>query len=177
MFVVVGSENPVKIAAVKAVFLKAWPKAIIIGVSVSSKVSSQPIGFNETIRGAINRAKAALKTKKQADFGVGLEGGVRKLGKYGVIEIPWCCIISKSGKMGIGSGPGLILPKKVGEEILNGGEFGPILDRITGINDVRSKMGGFGIFTNGLIDRKMAYEVMIASALAKFVGEKYYEKN
>jgi len=174
MLVVVGSTNPVKVEAVRAVFLKAWPESSITGVSVSSKVSVQPIGFTETINGAINRAKAALKSDKSADFGVGLEGGVQKLGKYGVIEIPWACVISKSGKMGIGAGPGLVLPKKIGEELIKGGELGPILDRLTGISDVRSKMGAFGIFTNGLIDRKMAYEVMVASALARFVGEKYY---
>lgn len=174
MLVVVGSVNPVKIAATKAVFLKAWPKAKVVGVSVSSGVSPQPIGFNETIKGAINRAKHALKSNKAADFGVGLEGGVRKLGRYGVVEVPWACVISSKGILSIGSGPGLVLPKKIGEELLNGGELGPVLDRITGITDVKYKMGAFGIFTNGLIDRKMAYEVMIASALSRFVGEKYY---
>ena len=174
MIVVVGSDNPVKVAAAKAVFLKAWRSAKVIGVKVDSKVSHQPIGFGETIAGAINRAMAALKSDKKADFGVGLEGGVRKLGKYGVLEVPWACVLSKYGIMGIGAGPGLLLPKKIGQELLKGEELGPVLDRLTGIKDVKKKMGAFGIFTNGLIDRKMAYEVMIASALARFVGEKYY---
>lgn len=175
MLVVVGSTNPVKIAAVEAVFKKVWKDAAFRSLEVTSGVSCQPIGFSETIRGALNRAKRALKSDKNADFGVGLEGGVRKLGKYGVVEIPWACIISKDGRMGIGSGPGLILPKKIGEKVLNRVEFGDLLDEITGITDVRKKMGGFGIFTNGLVDRKMAYEVMVASALARFVGEKYYK--
>ena len=74
-FVAVGSSNPVKISAARAVFARVAPTARVEGVSVSSTVRDQPWGDNETIRGARSRALAA-RLARGADLGIGLEGGV-----------------------------------------------------------------------------------------------------
>ena len=44
---------------------------------MQSGVSPQPFSDEETIQGAINRARAAVK-ETGADIGIGLEGGYRK---------------------------------------------------------------------------------------------------
>src|SRR5215467_13542629 len=73
--VVVGSTNPVKIAAVAAVFERSGSPARVHGLAVPSGVRDQPEGDAETIRGATQRARTALEAS-DADFAIGIEGGV-----------------------------------------------------------------------------------------------------
>jgi len=58
--VVVGSTNPVKVAAVEAVLARCGPGIEVHGVAVSSGVPDQPWGDDETRAGALARARAAL---------------------------------------------------------------------------------------------------------------------
>ena len=53
----IGSKNPAKIAAVEEVFINYS----IISQDVDSGVSCQPIGDEETIQGALNRALKFLQ--------------------------------------------------------------------------------------------------------------------
>ena len=57
--VAVGSKNPVKVGAVLEAFQKSFPSADITihGFDVPSGVSDQPMGHEETRRGAITRAR------------------------------------------------------------------------------------------------------------------------
>ena len=92
MRIAVASKNPVKIQAVNRAFSLYFPAVEIISIEVGSGVSSQP--FNEEIKkGAENRARQALKATN-AEFGIGLEGGIVKL--FGVQYIAgYCAIINK----------------------------------------------------------------------------------
>lgn len=76
--VVVGSNNPVKIQAVKVAFEMMFQSASIkiSPVNVPSGVSDQPFGDDETKLGARNRAQSAHATANTCDFAVGLEGGL-----------------------------------------------------------------------------------------------------
>src|SRR5437667_12596258 len=65
----VGSNNPVKIRAVKDVFQALSLSARIRGVRVKTDVSDQPFD-EEAVHGAMNRAKSAIG---EGDFGVGIE--------------------------------------------------------------------------------------------------------
>ena len=57
--IAVGSTNPVKLAAARAVLGALAPSATIASVAVASTVPDQPFGDDETIRGALARASAA----------------------------------------------------------------------------------------------------------------------
>ncbi|MCD6286890.1 MAG: DUF84 family protein [Anaerolineae bacterium] len=75
MLAAIGSTNPVKLAAGKAVIRRLYGGHIdIVTVSVASGVPFQPWGDRETRRGAINRARAA-QAATSATWGLGLEGG------------------------------------------------------------------------------------------------------
>eukprot|EP00978_Attheya_sp_CCMP212_P000206 scaffold367_cov46-Attheya_sp.AAC.5 len=78
--VAVGSGNPCKIEAVRSAFEHAFGSGVNIVISshnVPSNVSDQPMGTEETKRGAMNRARAAFAmAKEKPDFAVGLEGGL-----------------------------------------------------------------------------------------------------
>jgi len=80
MIIVVGSENPVKIAAVEAVFQpygeSSVVKHVFRSVPAKSGVREQPLSLDETIMGACQRARDALVLDREADLVVGLESGV-----------------------------------------------------------------------------------------------------
>lgn len=173
MKVVVGSKNPVKIRAVENIVKKIWPEAEIISVDTESGVSVQPRSDEECILGATNRAKAALK-QEAADFGVGIEGGTSST-KYGMFLTGWTVVISKDGRIGLGSGSRLMLPKAIEDRINQGGELGPEMDKLAGTNNIKHKEGAVGLLTKGLVDREMGHAISVVNAFAIFLSPEFYK--
>lgn len=170
MKVAIGSENPVKIAAVKQAFKKVWPnkKFSFVGIKVDSGVSYQPMSDLETIKGARNRAKRAIKSLK-ADFGVGLEGGIQEIGgKW--FDCGWIVVIDKKGNQGIGSSIRMHVPERMMKLVKKGMEIGEIDDIFFKIKDSKKGKGHFGLMSNDLINRKDGYIHASISALVKFIN-------
>nr|MBN1228263.1 inosine/xanthosine triphosphatase [Anaerolineae bacterium] len=166
MIVAVGSTNCVKIQATQAVFEQVAPDATIIPVEVSSGVSPQPWGDEETRAGACNRARAALLSVGGV-YGVGFEGGVIKT-ELGVMTCAWCAVINPAGTLGIGGGVHTLLPPAAQERLLGGEELGDIMDELTGVTDSKRGIGAVGILTDKLTNRESAYAQILALALAPF---------
>lgn len=173
MRVVVGSTNPVKMGAVAAVFKQFFPEAEVAGREVKSNVAEQPRSEKETVTGAENRAKAALKSEDEALYGVGIEGGYTDKDGH-PMECAWVAIAHRDGRMGLGGGLYFELPPKVAERIKAGEELGPIMDHLTGTENVKQKMGAIGIFTRGKLTRQAAYEQLVMQALVKFVSPEWF---
>ena len=170
--VVVGSTNPVKIAAVKAVLARAGSAARVQGLAVSSGVRDQPFGDTETIRGATQRARAALEMSG-ADLAVGLEGGV--VDEDGLMRTcAWASVVNRDGRVGVGGSLAISLPARVAALVRDGVELGHAMDRVTGGQDTKHGSGAVGILTAGLIDRQRAYEVLVTYALAPFLAPAHY---
>ena len=98
--VAVGTKNPCKIEAVRRAFDSIFSsddvEIVISSHGVSSGVSDQPFGDEETRRGARNRALAAYNAASSEyteeeipDFAVGLEGGLEKVCNENTEEL-WC---------------------------------------------------------------------------------------
>jgi inosine/xanthosine triphosphatase len=170
--VAVGSTNPVKIAAVRAVLERAGVNARIEGVEVASGVSEQPVGDAETIRGATQRARAALDAT-DADLAVGLEGGVVEEGD-GMRTCAWASVVARDGRVGVGGSLAMMLPDRVAALVRDGVELGHAMDRVTGAHDTKRGVGAVGILTAGLVDRQRAYESLVAYALARFLAPEHY---
>lgn len=79
----VGSLNEPKLAAVRSAIGAYAPDAQVEGVSVTSGVPEQPVGFEEIIRGARNRAARAF-SKLRCDLAIGIEDGLVALPTGGV---------------------------------------------------------------------------------------------
>lgn len=169
MIVAVGSENPVKIQAVKKAFKRVWPDKNwkVVGVKVASGVSDQPMSDKESIKGATNRAKRALKELK-ADFGVGLEGGVNKIGNIW-FDCGWIVVIDKKGRIGIGSGTRIETPESIMKLLREGRELGTANDILFGTKNSKQGQGHFGLMTNGILTRESEYYSAIVSALSRFI--------
>ena len=166
--VAVGSANPVKVGAVRAVLGRVAPHAVVQGVTVPSGVRDQPWGDEETIRGALNRA-AAARNALGADWGVGVEGGVVEASDGGVRTCAWAAVVARDGREGVGGSLSLALPSRVASLVRDGMELGHAMDAVTGERGVKRGVGAVGILTNGLVTRQQAYEVLIAYAIAPFL--------
>lgn len=173
--VMIGSTNPVKVQAVRVVFEKIYGEVEVCGVEVESGVGEQPMSEEETVRGAKNRARKVMRqTKEKVDYGVGIEGGVVEIrGK--LFECAWVAVRNQKGKEGLGGGLYFELPPKVAAKIRRGGELGPIMNELTGVEDVKKKMGAIGILTRNKLNRQQAYEQIIWTAMVRFLSPKWYE--
>ncbi|MEX2689276.1 MAG: inosine/xanthosine triphosphatase [Candidatus Njordarchaeum guaymaensis] len=173
VLVIVGSTNPTKIEATKRGFRKVFGSVTIKSVMVDSGVSKQPIGDNEIVRGAINRAIQAAR-KERGAFGVGLEGGIVKY-SFGSFVKGWVAIV-KNGQISIASTISLPLPDRVVELVLSGKveELEDAMYLISGIKNLGEKMGAIGFFTNNIYDRIQAFEDAMVCALAPFIKKEFY---
>lgn len=171
MNVLVGSTNPVKIDAARAVFARIDPTAQVSGQAVASGVAAQPWGEAATRQGAVNRARAALSDG--ATFGVGFEGGVVET-EHGLMTCAWCAVTDAAGRLGLGGGVYALLPPTVQQALRDGRELGPAMDDLTGGRDTKQGPGAVGILTAGLIDRQGAYEQILMLALAPFRTPQFY---
>lgn len=170
--VAVGSANPVKLAAARAVLAWAAPDANAGARAVPSGVPDQPFGDDETIRGARARAIAARQAL-DADLGVGLEGGVVD-GPAGMRTCAWCVVVHRDGREGVGGSLAMPLPDAVAAMIRDGEELGHAMDRLVAERGTKHGKGAVGILTAGRIDRQGAYEVLVTYALAPFLTPALY---
>lgn len=163
----VGSGNPVKLAAALAVLERVAPSARVEAVSVVSSVRDQPFGDDETIRGALARARAA-RDAASAQLGIGIEGGVVE-SAGGMRTCAWAAVVDGLGHEGVGGSLAMPLPDGVAKLVRGGLELGAAMDRLTGEHNTKQRQGAVGILTAGLVDRQAAYEVILAYALARFL--------
>jgi len=164
MRIVIGSTSPSKVRAARSVLQQAFPDAEILSLDIPSGVSPQPRSLEETVQGAINRAKAALE-RYRADLGIGIEGGIEET-PFGAVMCAWVAVVDRGGRLGLGSGPRVMLPEVLASRALAGEELGPIVDELLGAEEAHETHGTIGLLTRGLLRREEMLEVAVAAALA-----------
>ncbi len=174
MRIAVGSTNPVKVTAVRQTINRIWPEAEIVSVAVPSGVSEMPMSDEETRTGARNRAVAAREAL-DADFGVGLEGGVQPE-PFGLTLHGWVVVVDGNGRTGIGGGGRLPLPEHIAQKVLAGTELGDVMDEVLGDHNTKQKGGAVGALTNGLVLRGETFALAVAYAFAPFVSPDLYRE-
>ncbi|MEP6999016.1 MAG: inosine/xanthosine triphosphatase [bacterium] len=168
--VAVGSMNPVKIGAALAVIQRLASHARVEGIAVASGVPDQPWSDEETIRGALARAHAA-RSALDADWGIGIEGGVIDAGHGAVRTCAWAAVVNRDGREGVGGSLSLELPRRVAALVVGGMELGHAMDAVTGEHDVKRGAGAVGVLTRGLVSRQSAYETLVAYALVPLLDD------
>lgn len=172
MIVAVGSENQVKIAAVRSVVGRIWPGAQVRGVGVPTGVSAMPMDDSECIAGALARAKAA-RSALDADLALGLEGGVHSMDGQ-LYLTGWVAAVDRTGREGLGSAARMPLPPGVSNAVRAGRELGPLMDELTGRQHTNQAEGAIGILTHNLMTRQLSFEAGIAYALAPWLNPEWY---
>ena len=198
MIIFVGSTNPVKINAVKQVFSIFFPKknTTVKSLDVSSEVSNQPIELNNVVKGAVKRAKNALKeakkifpiyfenedkNEKEKDeeiFSIGIEAGLVSIPFTisGYLDYQFCAIIDKTGKISIGSNSGWEYPSEVINSIINNRdlEIADIMAKISGDDEIKHRGGAIGYFSKGKLKREELTRQGIFMALIPWMNQDKY---
>lgn len=173
MKVAVGSTNPVKVKAVENVFRIVYGEAEVEGVKAMSGVPSQPFG-EETIIGAINRAKSAYATAK-LDMGVGIEAGLFRVNEF-TLDVQYCAIYDGSW-LTVGCGSGFEYPPLVLDEVLAGNEVGDVMSRVAGVENLGEKEGAIGFLSHGMLTRTQLTEQSVLMALIPRLNPGLYRLN
>ncbi len=172
--VAVGSVNPNKVDAVTDVISQFYDSMDVKAFAVESVVPEQP--FNEdTIRGAINRAKNALHEWGDADIGVGIEAGLiyePMTEKY--YDVQYCAIADRIGWITLGHGPGFIYPKKVMANVSEGLAIGDAMKKAYGTENIGYKEGAIGFLTEGRYTRKLLSENAVIMAFVPRIRKEDY---
>ncbi|SNS12244.1 inosine/xanthosine triphosphatase [Belliella buryatensis] len=173
--VIVGSKNPVKISCTDLGFHQAFDREafLIEGLNVSSEVDDQPIGDEQTYLGAYNRAKNSKNVFPEADFWVGIEGGVEEQAGE-MYAFAWVVIIDPTGKIGKAKTATFFLPNVITDLIKGGMELGAADDQVFNRENSKQGNGAVGILTNGAVNRKEYYAQAIILALIPFLNKTIY---
>jgi inosine/xanthosine triphosphatase len=174
MKIVIASTNPVKIQAAVNGFRRLFPSRELdtITVNVPSDVAQQPLSDEETLRGAFNRSTHAQAAYPNADYWIGIEGGIQPFGQE-MMAFAW--IVIRSPKMmGKGRTGTFFLPPAVAELIRQGKELGEADDIVFGRSNSKQKDGAVGLLTDNVIDRAELYEHAMILALIPFKNEALY---
>lgn len=172
--IVLASRNPVKARAARGGFEKVFPEASfrVEPVSVPSGVDHQPRSDEETLAGAANRADNAARKFPDADYWVGIEGGISDHGGE-MTAFAWVVVRSPElvGKSRSGA---FQLPDAVARLVRQGDELGDADDVVFERSNSKQQGGAVGILTGNLIDRAALYEHAVVLALIPFRNPELY---
>ena len=172
--IIVASKNPVKLNAARMGFEKMFPGESFEfdSIGVPSGVSDQPMDDEETYRGALQRAKNAQKALPDADYWVGLEGGIQPQFD-GMMAFAWIVVLSAE-QQGQARTSAFFLPPKVVALIQSGMELGEADDVVFGHSNSKQKGGAVGLLTDNVMDRAGLYAESVVFALIPFRNKALY---
>jgi inosine/xanthosine triphosphatase len=177
MKVIIASTNPVKVNATKEAFASMLPEIVFeyVGISAPSDVADQPMSDQETFIGASNRVNNARKQEPDADYWVGIEGGLEM--KKGELEVfAWVVIQDKEEMIGKGRSTTFFLPPIMAQKIAEGMELGHAADVVFNEKNSKQNQGTIGILTGNVIDRTRYYVDPTIAALIPFKSPSLYIK-
>ncbi|TPE46319.1 inosine/xanthosine triphosphatase [Pontibacter mangrovi] len=173
--VVIASKNPVKVNAALDGLQRMFPEAAFVPepASVPSGVADQPMTEHETLQGALNRVANAKQAHPEADFWIGIEGGVEVIGGE-LATFAWVVVQDREQQGKARSGT-FFLPQQVRELVEQGVELGTANDRIFSHSNSKQKGGAIGILTHNVVDRRELYEQAVVLALVPLRNKSLYQ--
>ena len=158
----VGSTSEPKLAAVRRALAPFAPEARVEGVAVPSGVPEQPVGWEEIVEGACNRARRAAS--EPCDLGVGIEDGLVAVpdGRGGTQHMNvGCAAVLRDGRVSLGFTSGFAYPPGCSGRAVRAREpIGPLFDRFwqahrgeAGAQPAGRSVGNVGKLTLGVLPR------------------------
>lgn len=172
--VIVASTNPVKLKAAEEGFKAMFPAESFRFHTEKStaNVSAQPMTDAETLQGATERALSVKSKRPEADYWVGIEGGVEDTkGEMGAFA--WVVIFDRE-RRGKGRTGVFFLPEKIAALVRSGVELGEADDRVFSRNNSKQKNGAVGLLTSDAVDRTNYYIPAVIFALIPFKNPELY---
>jgi inosine/xanthosine triphosphatase len=174
--IVIASKNPVKAQATMQGFKRMFPEESfrLISVSVPPGVRRQPSSDDETLQGATTRARNAANEIVNADYWVGIEGGITEQ-DGDMAAFAWVVVLSEDqvGKSRTGT---FFLPRDVADLVRGGKELGEADDIVFGQINSKQESGAIGLLTRDIVDRTGLYEHAVLLALVPFKNPELYNR-
>ena len=190
----VGTTNEPKIAAARAAFAPYAPDARVEGCVVESGVGEQPVGLEETSRGARNRARRAFETGA-CELAVGYEDGLVALpelatgGSGSELLNVGCAVVTDGVRTSFGLSSGFAYPpdcaaRAASERLPIGDLFDQLWrarppsdeDEDRGVPSGRGD-GNIGKLSLGVLTRSEYARHAIVCALVRFLHPDLYERS
>ena len=173
--IVLASKNPAKVKATQEGFQRMFPQEVFefASVSVTSGVKDQPSSDAEALQGALNRAEHASQAMPEADFWVGMEGGIEEK-ENEMMSFAWIVVKGKDSRIGKGRSGTFFLPREVVKLIKEGKELGVADDIVFQRKDSKQKNGAVGILTGDVLTRSEFYSDAVILALIPFKHQELY---
>ena len=167
--IAVASLNPVKLRAAQAAFERLFPdqRFSVSGAALPSGVPDQPTSLAETMTGARNRAHNARRAQPDAQFWVGIEGGIED-SPLGMTCFARVHVLGADGREGLGQTAVFYLPREVAALVRQGVELGLADDQVFGRDNSKQANGAIGILSDDVIDREAYYIHAMIMALLPF---------
>jgi len=164
--IIVASTNPVKIGAALSGFQQMFPSETfeVKSINVPSGVPDQPMTVAETRQGATNRALNAREAMPEANYWIGIEGGIDTTANGQFEVFAWVIVLSpdRSGASRTGT---FTLPDEIASLVREGLELGKADDQVFGRANSKQQNGAVGILTDDVIDRQSYYVHAVILAL------------
>lgn len=164
----IGSKSAAKVSALKELLREYdfLSEAEVVPVSVASNVSEQPKSLEETVQGAINRAKNAFR---DCDYSVGIESGIASVpqAKRGFMNI-CACVVYDGRQHHLGLSSAFEYPERVVDHMIGEGLSLAQAFHKAGYAEspeIVAKNGVISFLTKGRIDRKEYTKQSIINAL------------
>lgn len=165
MLVCVGSENKSKLNGVERAYRLFVKEFKVVGLKVSSEITSQPMDLETVFRGALIRARKSLELMGNADHGVGVEAGLFNLHDTW-FDVHVAAIVDRDGLVTYGLSPAFEVPIKFVKELIGGGvsELEVLVDNYFKTKDIGEHGGFIKLLTNGYVlrDDLVFYSVIMA---------------
>ena len=182
--VIIASRNHAKVGSTENALHRCFPQLSfrIQPENAESGVRAQPVGSDETLRGAINRVEHASSLQPDASLAVSVEGGVEWLGEE-LHCFAWAAVRSgRTSAVSKARSGSFLLPREIAQLVRDGMELGGADDKIFGpmkLGQQRSasltdSQGTIGFLTNNLISRQAYYEHAVMLALVPFMRPEFY---
>mgnify|MGYP001570777324 CR=1 FL=1 len=173
----IASKNPIKIEAVRET-LVSYPDLAnyeIVGIETNSGVNEQPKSLEETVQGAISRAKAVFNG---CIYSFGIESGLMAVPQTKTGSMDFCvCAIYDGKNYHLGLSCAFEFPTKVTQMIHEDGiDANEAFYRcgLTSNRKIGSSEGAIGMLTRGRMSRKDYTKQAIQMALIHLENRELY---
>jgi inosine/xanthosine triphosphatase len=177
----VGSTNPLKLEGVRAALAAFSCDVRIEGIDVESGVPDQPLGFEEIVEGARNRAQLAER-HGECDLGVGYEDGLVAIpGPAGSWFNIGCAAVSDGVQVSLGLSSGFSYPPACSQRaVAERRPVGALFDHLwkqhrgSSADPAQLSVGNVGKLTRGALTRAEYTSHAVLCALTRFVHPDLY---
>ena len=164
--IIVGTKSIHKIEAVKQALKIVGVEAEVTGAKTYSGQNEQPVGFEETFLGAMNRANSVWRGNKDATV-IGIESGIFRFNRHNKItlDIAVIIILTPDERQIVTTSTGIQFPEEYVDEALKSGFKTTTVGSI-----IAKKLGGdptdpHSVLTNGKITRTQTLVDALVRAL------------